>query len=788
MRAQHIPVIAIAVLLGVSAAAQIPLSPAQLPKVTAPAPQRQQPQGGGRQPAATPIAESPGMLPNVQMLNGVLMGYVYWDSSTIGYNVNTPCSGFQVTIKQGTPPSGGAIGFEQFSTVGTYNNNFSSVGKVGKYAVCQYAVNHLPEGKDLQVQVQASKVNFKTAVFPTTPPTANNPNGPIKINGGKCNQLPPATPSVSTLGSSWWTCGDHAYNVNYLMQPPQNIPGLSGGGGTIQVAQSQPLLPGSASTNGMVNPGPQQRMLLPATGPTTGMINSGPAQNPGVVSPGPMDIPGRSHNPGATNPGPVNLPGPTKDPGAINPGPIGTPGTTNSPGAINPGPINSPQIPIGANSSQIGTGGMINPASGHNADELNPQPLPPRSISSISSSGRAARAKAITRTGPIAAIRLSATQQSRKITNANAAMQNTQIIAVLQRQTQAAEGEIAAMKLSLHPSGVQAGMGPAQTMAATASGGPANVVPVQAGVLSSGTASSSHSSIAGVLPAQFQSLAITCSRDPAMRVLTVSGGQSAAVFTQDAKYNFYTIKGCSFGDPGPNAKAYIYSQGTFRADFQIEQWSDNWIKLSINPNLKGIDDQNNVTLVIQRQDGKQASKDGFRFYAARETILLPNIPQRYFSLYGFRLDNSVTKSWKPTYTSGSSATVAPNLPGLSAEVQWTLTTDPNGSIVGGSDIYDFSHLHSTFALQDAQMEWKDISCDGGDYQFASSNDNWGIDWYQNAGVKVAWQGQGCVPKPGSCGGAFQPDCFVYPPETNYGVDVWVTGPRGVDPWTGKPTA
>ena len=52
------------------------------------------------------------------------------------------------------------------------------------------------------------------------------------------------------------------------------------------------------------------------------------------------------------------------------------------------------------------------------------------------------------------------------------------------------------------------------------------------------------------------------------------------------------------------------SASSFREDFQIDQWSDNWIKLSIDPNLKGIDDQDNVTLVIQRQDGKQAGKGG----------------------------------------------------------------------------------------------------------------------------------------------------------------------------------
>jgi hypothetical protein len=691
MRAQLSASIAITVLMSLGAGAQVSVSPTQVPGVTATGPQRQNPQGGGRQPLTPPIDKSPGTVPNVQILNGVLMGYVYWDASTIPYNANSPCP-FQVRVNQGTPPAGGAMGFEQFTEIGTYTNNFSSLGNVGKYVVCQYSVDHLPEGKDLQVQVGPLKGAFQVAVAFTVPPTANEPNAPIRINGGKCNQLPPAVPSLSTLGSPWWSCGDHAYNVNYLMQPPQVIPGLTQPPLTLTVVQAQQLLPSSGTTNASANSSLQQRTLLSASGSTTGMM---------------------------------------------------TPGAQPSAGATSP----------------------------------------------TATSATVPRAKAITKTGSLAAMKLSAPQQSRKITNPNAGIQNSQIIAVLQQQTQAAEAEIAAMKLSLRPAGASIGSSPLQTMSANASGGPsAGAAPVQANVLAGGTTSAGHSSIGAVMPAQFQNLAITCSHDPTMRVLTVSGGQNSAVFTQDAKYNFYTISGCSFGDPGPNAKAYIYSQGTFREDFQIEQWSDNWIKLSIDPNLKGVDDQDNVTLVIQRQDGKQANKSGFRFYAARDTILLHSIPQQYFSLDRFRPDNAVTNSWTPTYTSASSAAVAPNLPGMSAEVQWNLTTDPNNVLVGGSDIYDFSHLHPTFGLQNIQMEWEDVSCDPSNYVFASSKDNWGIDWYQNAGVKVTWQGQTCNPKPGSCGGAFQPDCFTMPVETNYGVDVWVTGPRGLDPWTGKPTA
>ena len=169
------------------------------------------------------------------------------------------------------------MSFEQFTEIGTYKNNFSSVGKIGKYTVCQYAVDHLPEDKDLQVQVGPTKGAFQTAVAFTIPPTANEPERPIKISGGKCNQLPPAVPSLHP-GQRMVDGGDHAYNVNYLMQPPQSIPGLTQNPATLTIVPAQTLLPPPGATNGMSNPGPQQRTLLPA--PSAGEANPGPIQKP----------------------------------------------------------------------------------------------------------------------------------------------------------------------------------------------------------------------------------------------------------------------------------------------------------------------------------------------------------------------------------------------------------------------------------------------------------------------------------------------------------------------------
>jgi hypothetical protein len=647
--------------------------------ITAPGPQAHRPPSG--RPQQAPGTSAPPPVNGLVVGQGAIVGYVYWDSKSITHTPANSCTGLGATVSVGTPPKGSPT-FEQFKSLGTYHN-FTYLGNVGTFAVCQYSVQQVPLGQDLQVLI-----NFKPAFTPqvlaSVPPTANDPNGPIKISGGSCNKLPPAVPNTSVLSSGWWTCGNNAYNVNFVLQPV-NAGNMMSGGNQITIMSGAP--------QGAANSGQNQ------TNP--GML-SGSNQSRGMLAP-------------AVTPSPAQM------------------SASNSPNT--------------AQSNRLG-----------------------------SPAGNARVASTLT-----------AAKQSSKINNPKAGLQNSAIIAVLQTQSQNAAAEASAMKLGLRSPGVQTGSAPSQTMAATGMGARGTApAPNQNSALVS---SMNHQVLGAALPAQFNTLALTCSHDPSMRALTVNGGPTPAIFTPDPKYNFYTITGCSFGSPGTNSKAYIYYQGTFREDFQIQQWTDNFIQLSLDQNISGVDDQNNVTLVIQRDDGKQWTKNSYRFYAARQTVLLSSIPRSDFSLNKFRPDNAAIGGWTPTYTSASSPSVIPNLPGLSAEVHWDITRDPNGAPLGGQDNYDFSHLHSTFTLDSTSMEWRDLSCtDPNANQFAASKNNWSIDWYGNSGVQVSWQGQVCNNTWRSCGTGWpvKSDCFELAPESNYGVNVWVSGPRGLDPWTGKP--
>jgi hypothetical protein len=723
--------------------------------ITPPGPHAQQP-AGGQHPTSPSSQITKAPLPTaVKMVGqGAITGYVYWDTKSVTHTPASTCSGLGSAVSVGTPPKGSPT-FEQFKMLGTYHN-FTYLGNVGTFAVCQYSIPQVPTGQDLQVMINFKQV-FVPFVLAGTPPTANNPNHPINLSGGSCNQVPPAVPSASVLGSGWWTCGNNAYNVNFILQPA-NAGNMTNGGGQLTILSGTPqggANSGQNSTNpGMLSSSNQSHgLLLPAVNPTAAQTPSNPASGtPGQLLPA---KPGGSGGTVQLNPQPY----PPK-------GTMSTPGTAASKVQLNPQPF-----PPKGTASSPGTAGST--------VQLNPQPFPPKGR--VSSPGT----KVMTTLSP--------PKQGQKITNSKAALQNAQTIATLGSQSQAALAEAAQMKLSIRPAGMQAQ--PSSTMSATGNAGmlgsSPSVQPVRTtGTIPPGTVSGSPTNRYGTLQqGMIPGVALQCGNDPTLRILTVSGGPHPSVFTQDAtnNRNFYTITGCSFGNIGPNAKAYIYYQGTFHEDFQIQQWSDNFVALNLDPSLTGLDDQTNVVLVVQRADGQQASKGGNKFYSARATTLLPSIPQRNFSLNRFRPDQSTIQNWKPTYTSGSSTSVVPNLPGLSAEVHWDLTPDPNGSLVGGDDEYDFSHLHSTFVLESAVMEWRDVSCTDPNYnQVVTSKNNWSIDWSGPSGLQVGWQGQICNPTWRSCGGAFQPDCFLGLPESNYGIDVWVTGPRGLDPWTGKP--
>ena len=155
---------------------------------------------------------------------------------------------------------------------------------------------------------------------------------------------------------------------------------------------------------------------------------------------------------------------------------------------------------------------------------------------------------------------------------------------------------------------------------------------LRTGAMLAGGSAKGHGGVpSGQLP-NLNTIALTCGQDPTMRILKVGGDYHAATFTPIAQYNFYTIAGCSFGDKGAASKVYIYDKTGFQGMFDIKYWSENVISVELDPKLAGFLDRDNVFLVVERADGKQAQASGYKFYAARQELELMSIPPQYARL------------------------------------------------------------------------------------------------------------------------------------------------------------
>src|SRR5262249_43521158 len=164
---------------------------------------------------------------------------------------------------------------------------------------------------------------------------------------------------------------------------------------------------------------------------------------------------------------------------------------------------------------------------GNGADDLNPQPLPPKGIA-------AAPASKTTPTERRATVVLSAPKQSQKITNPKASAQDAAIIAVLQKQRQAADVEAVEMKLGIRPAVPSSA--PSRTM--SAGGNPplipsTSVQPVSVAANAPQNPTSSANRYGALPQGLIPGLALQCGHDPGLRILSISGGSGVATFTQD---------------------------------------------------------------------------------------------------------------------------------------------------------------------------------------------------------------------------------------------------------------
>ena len=415
---------------------------------------------------------------------------------------------------------------------------------------------------------------------------------------------------------------------------------------------------------------------------------------------------------------------------------------------------------------------------------------------------------------------LAAAQQLPEVPNPVAIQIESSMLATLASQKEVVDSEVMSkMKLGIRPVAVPASSG-SQTMAShvgpllgsstsanraltttaskSANGSSAATLPSgETNSTSSGSISTavggtinppvtgSGNSKLGNLPGGASgNVALTCSTNPTMRILNVAGTPAPAVFTPIAAYDLYTVSGCSFGNLGPDAKAYIYKGGTFRENFQVQEWHDNWLKLSLDSKISGVLDQDNVTLVIQRADGTQASKSGFRFHAVRSLVPLPLIPSRWVHLVTWSKDQ---KTFSPEYS--SPAIIDGKAAGPSAYVSRYIDGekfDPSAQPADQQyDSYDLSGLASGWVGKSAQLQTFPLTC-GTIYQpiiktYDQHFGTWRTEWSGNT-LRIYLADESCS----GFDAAFPLVNYQNLTGSYYRVTVVAYGPRCTDPLTGKP--
>lgn len=282
---------------------------------------------------------------------------------------------------------------------------------------------------------------------------------------------------------------------------------------------------------------------------------------------------------------------------------------------------------------------------------------------------------------------------------------------------------------------------------------------------------------------------------PQPNVSTISGF-ATVVFTPIPLFNPYTIKGCGFG----NQMGNVYLTGPFYAGkikLTVQtsaggrgapprpSWSDTAIVVSVDPQVSGELNQENVTLVVEPVGGAPIQKAGNKFLASAEDVTLLTIPQSAVTFFDAVSASAGGKTTTKTINSGSTATAvsvtSPDLlyytpsqapAGLSAEVFRGGKTTSFFS--AGSDLFDFSGLAPGFVPESFQL-YPGADPTGCDQGTGGSEGSWNAAW-DGQNIRVIWKEFQCH----NMWTGNLPEVW-----SNYALSVVAKGPRGIDPWTGK---
>jgi hypothetical protein len=311
-------------LICATGAAQVTVAKPPTPTVRPAGPHRQEPPGAQHPPNNA----------------GDVEGFVYWDTAAITQKHPGTCGGLAVVVS----PAGSSNNLIQLGNNFKYAGQVKAFlygGKIVVYDVCIYAYHGQPVGPQLQAQLVITQPNqFSPNVAPQIATIS-----PITIINAQCNMLPKIVPStVGDLTSHWGSCQNRAYDVNFALVPSTHMLGTSEGTrGTLLNANRGAVSPGPINSpspgmlDGGLKPTAQQSR---SEGMLTRGVSPGPQQTsthtvPVPRDPGPISSPSSGVLPGGANPGPQNASHGMLVP-AVKPTQTQTSNTKGTPGQLLP--------------------------------------------------------------------------------------------------------------------------------------------------------------------------------------------------------------------------------------------------------------------------------------------------------------------------------------------------------------------------------------------------------------------------------------------------------------------
>ena len=414
-------------------------------------------------------------------------------------------------------------------------------------------------------------------------------------------------------------------------------------------------------------------------------------------------------------------------------------------------------------------------------------------------------------------IKLAPPKALRKMTNPRLAEQNAGIIALLQQQRLAAQQEAAAMKLGVRS------VASASVRAPVATTFQGNTTVQNLGPE---TTQSEKGALASriVHAPVFNSIVLTCTNDPTPRIIQLSGAEGHGILTPEAKYNLYTITGCAFGPSDPGNSAFIFGVNGFKANLNIDFWSENGITAHLDPWLAGVLDQDNVTLVVAPAGKQPFNKSGYKFYAARgmpapdgtdqETQLAyDSMPQARIALSSvskfmagvdqlptnatsrfpsFSFQGTPVMGWVFRYAYGHKDLVLPAADCFINDMAYNddnfcvQTVETTAPWTPEPDTWDLGKLAPGFAVSSYELFYEDTDpkdlCSAweGEHYPHVVGSAWDSSFSQNQ-IAVTWLAYQCFEEENE-GVNYRDETTI---QSSYGLAVWVLGPRCVDPWTGQ---